>query len=156
MFFMKCNIMLFFRFLILFYSFSLLNADPSLVDLSKNLDSPVNSIIYALLLMSFIIGFGFLVGAIFLWRRHRENPVHVPLSQVLFALIIGFIAMFVPYFAAFINGYDFFTADNKQELYLESRLANTHATPSLDPVQPASKDSADTTSKKSTPLWEES
>lgn len=158
MFSMRCNIFSC-SFFILFFSSTFLGADASLVDVSRNLDSPVHNIIYALLLMALLIGFGFLVGSLFLWRRHRENPAHVPLSQVIFAVVIGLISIVVPLIASKVNGYDFFNTNDSQEIYVESQLSNTYTPPSRKSPQLSPSEDLEPTKpkpKRKAPLWEES
>lgn len=132
----------------------------SLVDISSNLSSPVANIIYALIIMSFIISIGFAIGTLFLWRRHRENPVHVPLSQVFFSFIMALLCGLVPYLSAKFNGYDFFKSDSRQDAYLAEQLSksNNHTPPpsnASDGVLEDKEIQKNNDSPPSKPLWEE-
>ena len=131
-------------------------ASNSLIDVSENLDSPVTGVIYMLVIMSFIIAFGFAVATLFLWRRHRDNPVHVPLSQVFFSFIMAILAAMLPYFAAKTNGYDIFASDNYSAELILSSEKNTPVTQSDDiPPEESDDDQYSSTKKEKVPLWKE-
>ena len=146
--------------ILFFFLLPSLSFAESLIDVSSNLSSPIASVIYALLVMSFMIAIGFGIGTLFLWRRHRENPVHVPLSQVLFSFIMALLCALVPYFSAKFNGYDFFESNTTEDAYLAEQLSksNTHAPPTSESSSDTLEDKKVKESKKSSsskPLWEE-
>jgi hypothetical protein len=156
---MKCNS--FFSILILFLP-SFLQASPTFIDISNNLQSPIDMIIYGLMLISFFTSFSFLLGTFFLYRRHCETPVHVPLSQVIFCFVLSLLIGAIPIALAKYKGYDFFTSLDDSQARSElsqqpSRKKNRlEAPPSNVPndssVQPQRDSKKEQRSKK---LWED-
>lgn len=104
---MKCKIL---SFLSLFFFSSVVLATPTFIDVSDNLQSPLDFVMYGLMIIALLISFGFFIGTLFLYRRHCETPVHVPLFQVIFCFILAVLTGVIPYILSVYKGYELFSS----------------------------------------------
>ena len=96
--------------IILFLPFYLHATD--LRDIDRNLAGPLESIVYFLLIVCLVLALGFSLAAIFLFKRHRENPVQASMSQVIFTVLMSLMSASVPIFLAPYAGYDIFASSS--------------------------------------------
>lgn len=151
---MKCK--LFFRISLFLIPISFIHSSNSLIDISRNLSSPLQGALNLLLLASFVISGAMGVTTIFMWRKHRENPAIVPLSNVIVLLFLTLVCGFVPYYASKVNGYDIFSQNTlppDPHVYSKkSQMKESSPKPSGTPSEdtPSSPQGSD---PKDQPLW---
>ena len=77
----------------------------TLGELSENLLTPTTAIAHAGYLLCYIAGAAFCAGALIQYRRHRQNPSAVRLSQPVFQFIFGLVLFALPLITSYSLAY---------------------------------------------------
>lgn len=107
---MKCKFILKITLFKIFILYPTLLFASDLKDVDNNLSGPLEMVIYLLFIVSFLLAFGFALSSIFLFKKHRENPVQAPLSQVIFSVIMSLISLSLPLVLGPYSGYNIFSS----------------------------------------------
>lgn len=70
---------------------------PNLARVSDNAMSPVTIVNDMLSSTAILLGMAFIVYAGLSYRKHRMNPLEVPISQVIVLLVLGIILVCLPF-----------------------------------------------------------
>ena len=71
----------------------------TLGEASDNLFGPLAVITKLVVLVCYAVGVAFCIGALMQYRQHRRNPKLVPLTTPVLLIILGGMALLLPYFS---------------------------------------------------------
>lgn len=82
------------------------SAVASIADVSENLMGPTEIITKLVVIACYIVGVGLIIFALAQYKQHRQSPKLVPLTTPILLLILGVLAIVIPYFSI-ISGQSF-------------------------------------------------
>ncbi len=68
----------------------------SLGEVADNITNSFGSVTKLITGMSFVAGFGFVLGSIFKFKAHKDNPTQIPVGTPIALLFIGAAMIFLP------------------------------------------------------------
>lgn len=79
-----------------FYVGSALAADEGLAEIAGRLGEEIQPFAQLMTYIAYIAGIAFMIGALFKFKQHKDNPTQIPLGTPLAMLVIGVVLIFLP------------------------------------------------------------
>ncbi len=76
---------------------------PSIGELAENMIAGSTVITRLFLAASVILGVGFIIASITMYKTHRDNPKFIPLDRPVLFLILGLVAISIPFLGKFVG-----------------------------------------------------